>query len=167
MAFILTKDRPENSYEEWQSAWSAYSNYLSSIRDQLPKGAYEFAIASWHYNFEDHRSPHDGWLETLVIQERAIAERTEQRAVEMTILLKAANHDGTIEIKYVVVESYSLTKAFEGNGQDGGGSGHQDWLYDEVRLSEQGNVLHEIEWSGGSRWLIESKEIIYNWRPYV
>ena len=63
MAYILTKDRPNNSYEEWQSGWSAYRAYLDSVKGQLPRAAYEFAAAAWHYDFEDHRSPHDGWLD--------------------------------------------------------------------------------------------------------
>jgi len=45
------------------------------------------------------------------------------------------------------------------------GSGHGDWLYDEIRLSARGYVLHEIEWSRGSRWLIESGDVAYKWSP--
>ncbi len=159
MAYILTKDRPNDSYGEWQSGWSDYCAYLESVKGQLPLSAYEFATASWHYNFEDHRSPHDGWLETLVIREPAFGERKENRSLELIARLFAAYHDGHIELKYSDVQSYSLASGVTN------GSGHGDWLYDEIRLSEQGRVLHEIEWSRGGVWLIECSDVAYKWVP--
>jgi hypothetical protein len=159
MAYILTKDRPQNSYEEWQSGWSAYCAYLESVKGQLPQSAYEFATASWHYNFEDHRSPHDGWLEALEIREPALGERKEKRTLEIAARLFAAYHDGFIELNYSDVQNYSLASGITH------GSGHGDWLYDEIRLSEQGRVLHEIEWSSGGLWLIECGDVICKWMP--
>lgn len=47
-----------------------------------------------------------------------------------------------------------------GWGQQGS-TGDGDWLYDEIRLSQRGYVLHEIEWSCGSRWLIECGDVSY------
>jgi hypothetical protein len=159
MAYILTKDRRNDSHEEWQSGWAAYVAYLDSVRGRLPRGAYEFATASWHYNFEDHLSPHDGWLDEVVIREPASGERKEGRSLEIVARLLAAYHDGHIELKYSVVQDYSLASGTTG------GSGHRDWLYDEVRLSERGCVLHEVEWSGGGLWLIECGDITYKWTP--
>jgi hypothetical protein len=43
--------------------------------------------------------------------------------------------------------------------------GHGDWLTDEIRLSDRNLVLHEIEFSRGSRWLIEAEDIVYEWKP--
>ena len=159
MAYILTKDRPNNSDEEWQSGWSAYRAYLDSVKGQLPRAAYEFATASWHYDFEDHHSPHDGWLEEVVIREPASGARKENRSLEIVARLLAAYHDGHIELKYSDVQNYSLASGVAN------GSGHGDWLYDEIRLSEQGRVLHEVEWSGGGLWLIECGGVVYKWMP--
>jgi hypothetical protein len=159
MAYILTKDRPNNSHEEWQAGWSAYCIYLESVKGQLPQAAYEFATASWHYNFEDHRSPHDGWLEEVVIRESASGEREEKRSLEIVVRLLAAYHDGHIKLKYSGVQSYSLASGLRN------GSGHRDWLYDEVRLSEQGRVLHEVEWTGGGLWHIECDDVSCQWMP--
>lgn len=160
MAFILRKDRVNNSLEEWNRGWAAYSVYLESIRERLQKGAYEFAIATWHYNFEDHRSPHDGWLESVIIQKLGQGERSKQISIDIRIHLLGAYHDGYIEISYNNVKSYILTAPFKENGL------HGDWLYDEIRLSDRGYCLHEIEWSEGSSWLIESSDIIYRWNPF-
>ena len=77
MAYILSKDRPQNTHEEWQAGWSKYSAYLESVKDLLPRSTYEFASASWHYDFSDPRSPHDGWVEDLMIREPASGERKE------------------------------------------------------------------------------------------
>ena len=44
--------------------------------------------------------------------------------------------------------------------------GHGDCLIDEVRLSECRLVLHEIEFSRGSRWVIECGDIDFQWRPF-
>jgi hypothetical protein len=45
--------------------------------------------------------------------------------------------------------------------------GFGDWLYDELRLSDKGNQLHEIEWGSGARWLIESDDVEFYWQPFV
>jgi hypothetical protein len=167
MAFILTKDRAENSQAEWQRAWAAYCEYLASIRHLLPQRAYDFAIASWHYDFSDHRSPLDAWLESLTINETGKGERQQHRSVQIAIHLLGAYHDGQIEISYGDVRNYSIVMLPVSWEDNMGERDHRDWLYDEVRLSEQGNVLHEIEWSGGSSWVIEAKDIVYRWRGNV
>ena len=161
MAYILTDDRPLNSYQEWQSQWSKYCDYLESVRNHLPIAAYNFASAPWHYDFSDHRAPHDGWVEEIIIREPATGARKEHRSLEIVVKLFAAYHDGHIELKYSAVQNYSLA------GDKRGGSGHGDWLYDEIRLSQRGYVLHEIEWSCGSRWLIECGDVSYKWIPLV
>ena len=159
MVYILTKDRPNNSYEEWQSGWSAYCDYLGSVKSRLPRSAYDFATAPWHYDFGDHRSPHDGWLESLIIREPASGGRQENRSLEITARLLAAHHDGHIELKYSDVRSYALASGVTN------GSGHGDWLYDEIRLSGRGRVSHEVEWSRGGLWLIECGDVAYQWMP--
>ena len=159
MTYILLKDRPNNSYEEWQAGWSAYSAYLESIKGDLPQSAYEFATALWHYDFRDHRAPHDGWLEEVVVREPASGERKEERSLEIVARLFAAYHDGFIELTYSDVQNYSLASGVTRGG------GHGDWLYDEIRLSEHAPVLHEIEWSSGGLWLIECGDVAYKWLP--
>jgi hypothetical protein len=43
-------------------------------------------------------------------------------------------------------------------------SGHRDWLYDEFRVSDSGNIIHEIEWSGATQvghWFIEAADVSF------
>jgi len=159
MVYILSHDRPLNSYDEWQSHWSRYCDYLVSVRNQLTPAAYNFASAPWHYDFNDHRAPHDAWVEETVIREAASGERKDHRSLEIVIKLFGAYHDCHFELKYSAVQDYLLACHKQS------GSGHGDWLYDEIRLSDRGYILHEIEWSCGSRWLIECGDVSYNWTP--
>lgn len=161
MVYILTSDRREDSYEEWQSRWAPYCNYLESVKGQLPTSAYDFATAPWHYNFSDHRAPHDGWVEEIRIREPATGERNEKRSLQIIVKLLGAYHDGHIELTYSDVQNNSL----DCEGQKG--LGHGDWLYDEIRLSDRGYVLHELEWSRGGRWLTECRDVSYKWIPLV
>jgi hypothetical protein len=165
MTYILRKDRPENSYEEAKLSWKAYEDYLESIKSNLPPSVYTFATEPWHYNTSDPKCPHDAWLDDLIIHENAEGNRKQHRSIEIIIRLLGAYHDGNIELIYKNVKSYSLTNSFD-TGKFRFGNGHGDWLYDEIRLSENNLVLHEIEWWLSASWLIECEDIIYKWIPF-
>jgi hypothetical protein len=143
---------------ELPGRFEAYREYLQSIKEHLSPSAFEFAIAGWHYDYRDHRCPHDSWVESLTIHEPASGERLQNRSLSISIRLLGAFHDGHLSLDYADVQTYTLenprTRA-----------GHGDWLVDEIRLSEDGFVLHEVVFSNGSRWLIEAKDISYEWRP--
>lgn len=154
MAYYLTKER----HEDVVGAWRRYQEYLHANREQFPPGAFALGTAEWWQDGNDHRSPHDSWLERATVSESAIGERFEKRVTTLKVRLLAAYHDGVIELFYPRVFNYSF------HGPDCGcGSG--DWCYDEFRLSSAGNVIHEIEWSGGSRWILEASDIEYQWIP--
>lgn len=162
MAFILYRDipeEPEGSFDEFKKCWQAYRDYLVSVKDILPKSAYEFATAEWHYNFADHKALHDGWLEELIVREPATGERKQHRSLEIFIRLFAAWHDGHIELTYKNVRSYSFGKPADKLPN------HRDWLNDEIRVSENGLVLHEIVWESGE-WIIECENVFYEWKPF-
>lgn len=146
------------------AAFDAYYSYLESVREKLPPAAYEFAAARWHYDPEDHRSPHDSWVESLLITEPSSGERQEVRRIEIQLRLLGAYHDGHLELVYRDAQRYSFdTRLTPGSGRPT--QGHGDWLIDEIRLSERGYVLHEISFSTGARWLIECRDVEYQWNP--
>jgi hypothetical protein len=159
MTFILSRDRPKNSVDEFRDSWRAYCDYLESVKDLLPKSAFEFATAEWHYNFSDPKATHDSWLEELIIREPAAGDRKQYRLIEIFIRLFAAYHDGYIELTYKNVRSYSFGKSADSLPN------HRDWLYDEIRLSKNNLVLHEIEWDSGD-WIIECEDVLYEWKPF-
>jgi len=159
MSFLLDPPASSLGPQEIVEVFAKYSEYLDSIRNALPQFAYEFAVAPWHYNARDHRSPHDSWVESLTISEPATGSRHENRHLEIAVRLLGAYHDGYLELSYPEVQSYS----FIGASHAAENAGHGDWLVDELRLSERGLVLHEILFRSGSRWLIEAKDIRVTW----
>lgn len=161
--FILPKDFDEENPHEFslvRERHEQYRNYLESIAPKLPPSAREFALAAWRLDPTDHRCPHDSWVEHLRIFEEATGERREIRTAHIEVKLLGAYHDGYLDLKYKNVRGYSLVKSAEYSDC------HGDWLYDEVRLSENGRVLHEIEFWLKASWLIECEDIEFAWTPF-
>lgn len=169
MAYILGMNIAEintqEGLERQKQQWREYCEYLEAIRTRVPKSAFEFATASWHYDVADPRSLHDSWVDSLVINEPALGDRHEIRSIEIQVRLLGPYHDGNTTLRYHEVHSYSLATPF-GFVSQPRDVGHGNWLCDEVRLSERDHVLHEIEFSRGSRWLIECKDIECIWEPF-
>jgi hypothetical protein len=155
MAYILARDLDgvREDIEHLRQQWERYTGYLESVRPQLPQSAFDFATAPWRYD-GDHRDLHDSWVESVSISEVSSGERHQHRHLGIEVRLLGAYHDGRSTLSYRDVQSYSLETL---------GIWHGDWLRDEVRLSENGFVLHEVEFSQQGRWLIECKDIVWTW----
>jgi hypothetical protein len=166
MTFILPSDFGDGSPDPQllNARFAAYREYLYSVSEELPASAYEFAIADWHYDPNAHQCPHDAWVERLTISELSSGTRQQHRSIQIVLELLAAYHDSYIQLTYKDVQMYAVN-APPGFKLPPLGVGHGDWLTDEIRLSERGMVLHEIEFSRGSRWLIEAMDIQYEWKP--
>jgi hypothetical protein len=144
-----------------------YPAYLDTIKDQLPSNARDFAEADWHYDFTNPKCPHDSWVETITIFEPADGETKDDRGLEIMVRLLGAFHDGFIELRYKGVFEYEMS----GTSDESWPKIHRphgDWLIDEIRLSENGRVIHEIKFTR-ARWLIQCEDIVYTWKagkPY-
>lgn len=152
-------DSPKNIEERHKR----YNEYLEENRERFPSGAFEFAAADWHYSPEDHRCPHDSWIESLEVFEKADASDIQLRAVGIRLTLLGAYHDGRIEIFYSGVTNYNIS--FK-SGSTPYSKSHRDWLIDEVRLSESGGVIHEIEFWQDAKFSIECESLQYSWLPF-
>ena len=169
MTFILYKDfpgDPGDDLAEFNARHDRYREYLVANRARFPSSAYSFATADWRFDPTDHRCPHDSWVETLTLFEPSSGEYREKRGLEIHIRLLGAYHDGYLNLVYSGVRSYSLDTPSD-FALPPNGVGHGDWLVDEIRLSDHGHVLHEIEFSRGSRWVIECRDIMYRWEELV
>ncbi|MBX7172137.1 MAG: hypothetical protein K1X72_14325 [Pyrinomonadaceae bacterium] len=165
MAFVLSndfgKDDGTKDYlENFKKKWKEYFSYLDSIKEKLPNSANNFATADWHYNFNDSRCPHDAWIDDVIIHENAEGDRKQFRSIEIKIVLLGAYHNGKLEIIYKNVKGYSISKIADN------GDCHGDWMRDEIRLSENGLVLHEIDWLLEPNWTIECEDIEFHWKPF-
>lgn len=90
-----------------------------------------------------------------------LGKRRQQRSLSVNVRLLGAYHDGYIELRYPHVSRCAL------NVTDGE-RGHRDWRYDELRLSDRGYLVHEIEWSGlyaTGVWVIEALDLEFRWVP--
>jgi hypothetical protein len=150
-----------DDYAELGRAWNRYMEYLESMRGILPAEVIEFAASVWHYHPEDHRSLHDAWVESLCIRETASTGDANCRVSSIEIHLLGAYHDLTTTLVYEGVTGYSLglDRAITGVTSGPVTHGHGDWLLDEITLSPNGRVLHEIAFDSGALWLIECATI--------
>ena len=154
--FILSDTR--TTADVFTASFRRYREYLAEMKSGFPPSAYALATSDWYFNFQDPRCPHDAWLEEATFAEPASGERSEIRTTALRIRLLGAYHDGHIELVYSRVFRYEC-HANEAS------RGHGDWLYDEFRLSSSGQLVHEIEWSAGARWLIEAADVEFRWAP--
>lgn len=142
-------------------AFASYMAYLQSNRERFPPSAYALATSDWYFGNSSHQAPHDAWLESIVICEPSAGSRNEQRACSISIKLFGAYHDGYIEFTYPTVFEYQLTANTLGRG-------HGDWRYDEFRINEKNQLIHEIEWvqfGGENTWIIVASDIQHKWVP--
>lgn len=154
MVYILEEQREEDVV----GGFKRYAAYLDSVKDAFPPSAFALASSEWYFDPNDHRCPHDAWLEELTIRESSTVKNNEGGTLSITATLLGAYHDGIIRLSYPEVYSYSFQKQSEKTPC-------RDWLYDEFRLSEKGHLLHEIQWAAG-HWLIESSDILFTWHPF-
>jgi hypothetical protein len=115
------------------------------------------APPGFRVEFEDHRSPHDAWLESLSIAE-VPGDENFKRITNIRVLLLGAYHDCYIEIFYPHVFRYDLQSPSSVRGLG-------DWRYDEFTLSPNDHVIHGFTYDEGSRWIIEASDIQVQWIP--
>lgn len=126
-------------------------------QEKLP----DFATAAWYKNPDDHRCPHDAWLESLAINEPSKGPRNEERRTTIIIKLLGAYHDGHIILRYQGVRNYSFDSTSSGRGMG-------DWLTDTFSRNEPGLICHRIIWAGfdeETQWTIEAEGVNYEWLP--
>jgi hypothetical protein len=163
---------PDKSPAEAQARFKAYRDGLRREEKRMPRRAYEFATADWHYDHDDPRCPHDAWVNSLAVVEPFSGERHEVRSIEIRIELLGAYHDGRILLTYPGVHQYSLFQPRAGERGPPSSRGHGDWLVDEISVSSQSRpdhllVVHEVVLAEGGSWTIESEDIHCEWIPNV
>ncbi len=177
MVFILSKDivsykkNESENYEDFEIfkiQWLNYQKYLKSNKEKIPSSAYDFATAEWHYNTMDARCLHDSWLEEYRFGEVSESQgKFKLKSTKMYLKLLGAYHNGYLKIHYKNLKEYSLKSNRDFFAPvDFKGFVHHDLLHDEVRLSESGFVIHEIEWVNAN-WIIECEDIFYEWIPFI
>jgi hypothetical protein len=158
MAFILAADGRD---DDVAAAFQRYREYLQSMREVFPPSAFALATSEWYFDFRDRRCPHDACLDSLSLAESSRGERGKEPRLSLNVRLLGAYHDGYIELHYAQVFGYAFRLRC-------GDDGHRDWRYDELRVSERGYLVHEIEWWGAGEtgvWVIEASDLEFRWVP--
>ena len=151
--FILSGDWDSTDNPHAVSeAHKKYGAYLLKNKEVFPVSAYEFSMADWHHNYRDHKALHDSWLESIEVIESG---RNDERTCDIKVRLLGAFHDGHLVLLYKGVKSYQVGSS---------ASEHTAINRDEVRLSDSGYVLHEIQWWQSFSWLIECEDIFFEWQ---
>jgi hypothetical protein len=164
---ILT-DAWGSERDEAHAAWVRHEAHIATIRAQLPPGALAFAEAPWHYDHEDHRCPHDAWVEHVLVSEPAGGSRRNRRRIDIEVRLLGAYHDGYLVLRYRNVVAYRVEQP--NHAQDRlyrRWVGHGDWLTDDIGLSVDGFVTHDVVFQWGGTWRIECEELAHEWTPGV
>ena len=146
---------------EIKACFDEYAKYLDENRTSIPPDAFEFATADWHYDFMDSKCPHDSWLRKLEIIETGVPTHRNDRTLDIRIVLLGAYHDGFITLRHRNVHSYILEKP---NTSGLVNASHGDWLIDEVTLTDDSRLCHEIKFANASPWIIVCDDIKYSWR---
>jgi len=155
--------KESNDHKIVQEEFDAYQAYLKSIRDRLPDETFSFITAPWYYDAQSPQCPHDSWVEFLHISEVAEQDDIQVRHVDIHVRLLGAYHDGYIDLFYRRVRRYGFNAPAGIQAMTKFQLGHGDWLIDEVRLSGDGLVIHEIVFSNKYTWIIECESIGYQW----
>lgn len=155
MAFILSEQLDaDDSKPDW--LFERYQEYVRLNQHTFPPSAFALATSEWFFGSDDHRAPHDAWLDSMVFEESSSGARNEVRHLSLRVRLLGAYHDLNLELFYPRVFSYSLSHPLVAEG-------HFDWRYHELRLSEKGTLIHEIEWAGRpgveGRWILEVSDV--------
>jgi hypothetical protein len=140
----------ENGYD-----WDGYINYLESIRDKVPEHVMRFASDPDRY----YRSIHDAWLDYFKIEEIVSSERMERRSTEIEMRLLGPFHDRRVFIRYKGVIGYQITAT-------GLEKGHGDLLLHEVRLGDDSELIHELEFDRDRIMTIRCRDLIHWEEPY-
>jgi hypothetical protein len=144
-------------------AFARYRDYLAAEAHRFPPHALALATADWYFLSDDHRCPHDAWLQHVRLTEVGRGKGQQRRRDRLRIQLLGAYHDMILTFTYKAVIRYVL------RGDDLRSSlGHADWRYDEFRVNNEGHLVHEIEWWQAwetGRWLIEAEDVEFQWRP--
>lgn len=163
--FILTDDAQS------AAAFARYRAYLQEKRDVFPPSAFALATSGWYFDPSDPRCPHDAHLHSLTLAEADDPEDSDGNTalVSLRIRLKAWQGDGgVVEFYYPRLFSYDLILNREAPSAKYGIYEHADWRYNEFRVTDDGRLIHEIEWwnvGETGRWQIVSSDVQFAWLP--
>ena len=151
--FLLSADRADAS----RDCLAEYRAYLAENAHRFPRGAYRLAKAPWYTEPLHFRCPHGARLGSWTY-----ASDGDGTPGGLRILLHSADLRGRIIFLYKDVYARRM-HIFDGRGVR-----DTRWRFDELRVTDDGHVLHEIEWNepaGVGTLLIEAADVEFHYTP--
>ena len=139
-----------------------YSSFIDSIRDQIAPHVYAFAANPCHFDLSSRSSLHDAWLENLSISESASGERSENRRTEISMRFLGPFHDRRIHLLYTGVTRYSFSSPPHYDEPRYEHTTHGDLYTHEVRLGDEGRLIHELCFENKAQFLIECLDFTHS-----
>ena len=152
MSFILAANRDHGSIDEARKNREDYRAHLEALSDRFPASAFGIATSDWWYQPDLPEAPHDSRLIAFRMGDHGAPIWDNHQFSWIEIELHSA-YSGTIVLRYPLVYRYELRMAESSQGI------HGDWRYDEFTLTDDGNLLHTIEWADGAVWVIEASDL--------
>lgn len=156
---VFVDPNSSGNLKKTERAFVDYIEYMKSNNRRLPLEAFEFVVNDWHYNSRHHRSLHDSWLNEFSLTEKEGSQGKQDRSICLTIELLGPFHDGSTTVTYADVSNYRIDligKSSKGN------RAHGDLLIDELTVGTNARIIHEIVFSSGALFHIESSGISYS-----
>ena len=138
--YILPVDTKGLTSTDVSKQWEMYYSYLDVFLHRIPSSISSLIVSNDYYNPKSVFSPHDSWLESLIVEVKSSGNRSEFRTTDIKVKLLGAYHDRYLYFIYKNVFSYSQTVSQVNPG---------DWLYDEYQLSTNDKIIHEIAFDNG------------------
>lgn len=138
----------EDGYDEINALWSEYRELLSREQSRIGRGAYAFAVASWHHDVNDYRGLHNA----NVVQVHCTLLPRAGKQVVVKLLNRAETH--FIRITYSNVHAFEITFDRESEG-----FGNEDLLIDEIGLSENCKTTHCFVFASKKKWVVEFDDL--------
>jgi len=133
-----------------------YKMYMEENRVKFPSHVFEFATDVNRHNLDSPHSLHDSWMTSITIKENRNPKRPFNPEPTIEIELLGQMHDRAIILNYSGIENYFI----EGlkNPYNWGDTYQGDISRHEVRLTEEGLLVHEILFVSESKIIIACKD---------
>jgi len=134
------------------TSFADYQHYLETNKDKLPPHAYEFAIDMNRHRLDSPHSLHDAWMTSITIKENRNPVFPFQPQPSIEIALLGQMRDRTILLCYSGIAHYQIEGYENPYNSDDTFQGDISWH--EVRLNEEGLLIHEIHFVSESKIMI-------------
>jgi hypothetical protein len=153
MKYILSSHPDEPGIQ-----YGRYLEYLETIKSSLRDHIYAFASHEKYFTLNSPHSLHDAWLDSVEVRETRNKERPFDPVVSVTLKLLGQLHDRTIVLEYKDVCRYELNG--KPNIYNRADTFHGDIFTHEIRIENEGWIIHEIGFVSDSTFLVECRDFI-------